>query len=162
MLIKDDKKLVINGYTIIFNTNYEIERLGLEDNESDYFKCFISASISLPDTQIDRYIESRVEKGDLQKRTEHNYDKKIMSSEGVEGSFLIMDRIVDGQISLQVVIPEKAVKSIHDDNSINEEEKKEKIQKTLEDLNDKVLIPELKSLFSIIQEQTQSNAGTTR
>ena len=73
-----------------------------------------------------------------------------------------MNRIVDGEISLQVVIPEKEVKSIHDDNSINEEEKKKKIQKTLEDLNDKVLIPELKSLFSIIQEQTQSNAGTTR
>lgn len=69
---------------------------------------------------------------------------------------------INNEDSLQVVIPEKAVKSIHDDNSINEEEKKEKIQKTLEDLNDRVLIPELKSLFSIIQEQTQSNAGTTR
>ncbi len=148
--------------------NYKVDIEGFKDidclfKNDDYFDCYISASISLPEAQqIDRYINSRVKKGDLEKRTEHIYDKEINSSEGDKGSFVIMDRIIDGQISLQVVIPGETVKRIHDDTSINEEEKKKKIKEILKNFVNMELKPELESLSSIIQEQTQSNADTTR
>lgn len=149
----------IKDYKVEIKNNYEIKCLG---EHNDYFDCYTSASISLPDTQIDRYIQRRLRKGDLQKRTESSYGKEIKSSEDVEGSFVIMDRIKKGQISLQVVIPGEIVQSIHDDNNINEKEKNKKIQRTLRNFANKELRSELEFLFSIIQEQTQSNSETTR
>ena len=150
---------LIKHYKVEIKNNYEINCLG---EHNDYFDCYTSASISLPDTQIDRYIQSRLRKGDLQKRTESSYGKEIKSSEDVEGSFVIMDRIEKGKISLQVVIPGEIVQSIHDDNNINEEEKNKKIERTLRNFANRQLRSELEFLFSIIQEQTQSNSETTR